>query len=349
MDAPTADPVAPAPARDTELFEAPPLAPFVAPGSPAMAARDAGILELGAWLKSLDYRFTTTTPETHRRVNARSANAEAAELRDVFGWSRRFRAGLLPPAAVRWLDEAAALACDEGWFRSRLRFSALDDLLLVHSAWPTLSPDAVFFGPDTYRFCALIRRALEGAPGFAPQCIVDVGCGTGAGGLFAARLRQPEALLLGDINPQALRLARINARLNGVAATCIPSDVLSGVDRAPDLVLANPPYLADPAGRAYRDGGGRLGSGLSLRIVSESLERLAPGGMLVLYTGSAIVGGRDLFREAVAPLLDSRGARWRYEEIDPDVFGEELDTAAYAEAERIAAIGLVATLPEPST
>jgi hypothetical protein len=31
-----------------------------------------------------------------------------------------------------------------------------------------------------------------------------------------------------------------------------------------------------------------------------------------------------------------------YEELDPDVFGEELDRSAYANADRIAAIGLTA-------
>jgi hypothetical protein len=34
-----------------------------------------------------------------------------------------------------------------------------------------------------------------------------------------------------------------------------------------------------------------------------------------------------------------------YGELDPDVFGEELDTPAYACAERIAAVGLVVQRP----
>jgi hypothetical protein len=35
-------------------------------------------------------------------------------------------------------------------------------------------------------------------------------------------------------------------------------------------------------------------------------------------------------------------ANFGYEEIDPDVFGEELDRQAYADADRIAAVGLTA-------
>ncbi|HUP93246.1 MAG TPA: class I SAM-dependent methyltransferase [Solimonas sp.] len=339
-----------APARLPELFEAPPMDPLFVEGVPALAARDSGILELGRWLQALDYRFTTPTPDTHRRVNLRAACEEAMELRDVFGWSRRFRAGLLPAAAIRWLDEAAALGAEDGWFRSRLRFSTLDDLTLVHSAWPTLAPDSVFFGPDTYRFATLIRSALESCAE-APRSIVDIGCGTGAGGLLAARQLAPAQprVVLADINPQALRLARINARLAGVPAECVLSDVLGSVPGEFDLVLANPPYLADPAARVYRDGGGHLGSGLSLRIVAEGLQQLAPDGRLVLYTGSAIVGGRDLLREGLEPLLQSAQVSWDYRELDPDVFGEELDQPAYRTVERIAAVGLIVTAPGAAT
>jgi hypothetical protein len=35
--------------------------------------------------------------------------------------------------------------------------------------------------------------------------------------------------------------------------------------------------------------------------------------------------------------------RWSYAEVDPDVFGEELETPAYADADRIAAVVLTVT------
>jgi hypothetical protein len=37
--------------------------------------------------------------------------------------------------------------------------------------------------------------------------------------------------------------------------------------------------------------------------------------------------------------------RWSYEEIDPDVFGEELETATYSTVDRIAAVVLTARKP----
>jgi methylase of polypeptide subunit release factors len=135
------------------------------------------------------------------------------------------------------------------------------------------------------------------------------------------------------------------AGLDPASIEIVKSDVLSGVEGAVDLVLANPPYLADPEARAYRDGGDDLGAALSVRIAGESLARLTPGGRLVLYTGTAIVGGRDTFLGGVRPLLEAAGAAYAYEELDPDVFGEELDRPAYAAVERIAVVGLYATTP----
>jgi hypothetical protein len=60
-----------------------------------------------------------------------------------------------------------------------------------------------------------------------------------------------------------------------------------------------------------------------------------------MYTGTAVVAGRDVFLEHAKEILSRAGLRFRYEEIDPDVFGEELDEPAYADVERIAAVGLV--------
>jgi release factor glutamine methyltransferase len=208
--------------------------------------------------------------------------------------------------------------------------------LFAHSADPTLENDAVFFGPDTYRFCDLVERWAPTA-----QRVVDVGCGSGAGAIsIASRTR---ACVLADVSSRALYFARINAALNEVNAVLVHSDVLDSAPDA-DLVIANPPYLRDPAGRLYREGGGQYGESLALRIVAAALERLSKGGTLVLYTGAAVVRGRDVFRREVAPLLRSRALDVTYQELDPDVFGEELERPEYAEVERIAAVGLRVTV-----
>ena len=151
-------------------------------------------------------------------------------------------------------------------------------------------------------------------------------------------------MLAVDINPAALRLTAINAALAEVANVEVQaSDVLQGTDGHFDLIVANPPYMADPAGRAYRNGGGSLGAGLSLRIVEQALNRLAPGGSLLLYTGVAMVDGRDPFFDTVVPRLDSARFAWTYRELDPDVFGEELLNPGYQRVDRIAVVALTVT------
>ena len=296
------------------------------------------LLELGLALRSREYRFVTVTPETHQRVLERDPRT-ARDLRDAFGWSRPFAPGLLPDGLLQLARDAGWIRNERGLLRSNVRFSSLGRHLYAHSAFPTLSTDAVFFGPDTYRFSALVQRSLRRC-----RCLVDIGCGSGAGGIGAAAFA--ERLVLADISPRALRFAAVNAMLAGVTAEIVESDVLAAVSGSVDLVIANPPYLREPAPRLYRDGGGRYGEALSLRLLRESLARVAPGGRIVLYTGTAIVDGCDGFRELAEPLCRAAGASFDYAELDPDVFGNELSEPPYADVERLAAVGLVIDVPE---
>lgn len=299
-----------------------------------MDAHGEGLVEIGRWLQRSGYRFVTVTPATHARVVARDPGRVAADLRDVFGWNRPFTPELLPAELLACLQRAHACTVDGDRLRATVRFSTACDGLYVHSGFPTEQRDAVFFGPDTYRFCTLLQRRV-------PPCrrAVDVGCGTGVGGLSIAD--RAEHVVLSDVNEHALRLARVNARLADVEAEIVRADVLAGIDGEIDLVIANPPYLIDGDRRVYRDGGGEHGEALGVRMAREAMDRLVPGGRLVLYTGSAIVDGHDTFRAAVSPAL-AGATELHYEELDPDVFGEELERPSYADVDRIAVIALVA-------
>lgn len=310
---------------------------------PQLSAADLALLQLGRRLQADGYRFITPTPLTHQRVNDRAFGQSARTLREVFGWSRSFEPGLLSADEQRQLQQAGVLEESNGRLKSHVRWSSLDDLLFVHSGFPTDAADSVFFGPDTYRFAQLIHSHLQQR--FAPvRRAVDIGCGAGVGAIVIARARREAEVLAVDINPAALRLTAVNAALAEVGNVSVEaSDVLRDVDGSFDLIVANPPYMADPAARAYRHGGGALGAQLSLRIVEQALNRLAPGGSLVLYTGVAMVDGCDPFLDALTPYLDSARYGWTYHEIDPDVFGEELLTPGYQRVERIAVVALIVT------
>ena len=72
----------------------------------------------------------------------------------------------------------------------------------------------------------------------------------------------------------------------------------------------------------------------------EGIPHLTESGRLLLYTGSPIVGGVDQFLAAVTPILDASPVTFDYDEVDPDVFGEELERSAYDNVDRIAAVFL---------
>lgn len=300
-------------------------------------AADRALVGLGRLLRRDGYRFTTVTPLSHRRVVARPSG-RSATLRDVFGWSRPFSRRDVPADVLETLNAAGALELAGERLRATVRFATLGDQIFAHSAFPTEQGDAVFFGPDTYRFARAIRDAVAAVPA---RRVLDVGAGSGAGGLYAAGLlrRLDPRIVLTDINRQALRFSRVNAALNGIGnVEVVGSDLYAGVHGAFDLIISNPPYLVDPLHRAYRHGGGALGAGLSMQIAMQGLDRLAPRGLLLLYTGSAIVEGADALQETLRECVQRRGMRLRYEEIDPDVFGEELENAPYDRADRIAAV-----------
>lgn len=277
------------------------------------------LLGLGRRLLAERYSFVTVTPTTHARVLARRQHAE--DLRDVFGWNLPMKAGAFP----EWRALMAGALQDD---RSTVRFSTLGEKLFLHSGFPTTARDAVFFGPDTYRFVRFLEQVVpRGA-----RRLVEVGCGTGAAAIHMTRFAGD--VVAADINARALEYTTINATLAGVTLDVRHSDVLAGVDGDFDVVIANPPYLVDDDHRAYRDGGGALGLDLTLRIAAEGFAR-AP--FVAIYSATPILSGHDPLRAAILATYPHA----RYEELDPDVFGEELERPAYAAADRIAVVGIV--------
>lgn len=302
---------------------------------------DAALLALLGALDRQGYDFVTPTPSTQGRVVRRSDKAQARDLRDVLGWSLPFGADVVGPEVLDLLERGHALYRHDGLLKSRLRVSRVEGRLFLHSAFPTHAQDAIFLGPDSYRFASLLKQEITGRP--AGARIVDIGAGAGVGGIVAADLCENPLLTLTDINPKALHLARINAAHAGHDLTEVETSGLEGCEGPFDLVVANPPYIL--GGQTYKDGGDMHGARMSLDWSVAATQRLAPNGRLILYTGSAIVGGKDRFREELSRAVAPAGCELRYREIDPDVFGGTLTQDGYEEVERIAVIGAVVTRP----
>jgi hypothetical protein len=306
---------------------------------PPFGDADAALLALLQRLQRQDYRFVTPTPETHRRVLKHAPAGPPGDLREIFGWNRAFDRASLDPSLLELLERAGMVEPCDPRCKSLVRVSSIGTRLFLHSPYPTDAPDSVFLGPDSYRFAAFLERELPRAGG--ARRLVDIGAGAGVGAIVAAPFLPSARLTLLEINPLALRFARINAAHAGVEVEAVEGAAIDDVSGAIDLVIANPPFIVDPAGRAYRDGGSLHGAHLSLDWALAAARRIAPGGRILLYTGSAIVAGRDGLFEALARALPELDCTLRYAEIDPDIFGEQLDEPGYEDVERIAAVGAV--------
>lgn len=303
------------------------------------AGVEAPALALLRALGERGYDFVPVTPETHRRVVARPGMARARDLRGVLGWSLPFEETLLPDDLLALLRGAGFLESGPRGWRSTVRISSVAGRLFLHSAFPTDAPDSVFLGPDSVRFAEFLRVELAGGPGIGR--LIDIGAGAGVGGIVAAGLASIGRIELVDVNEAALRLARINAAHAGLDVETYVSDGTGSVPPGFDLAIANPPFIIDEGGPAYRAGGGMHGAALSVDWALGAATGLAPNGRMLLYTGTAIVAGRDRLRETLEARLPALRCTLRYREIDPDIFGEELEKPAYCDVERIAAVGAV--------
>ena len=118
-------------------------------------AQQQALLGLGQALERQGYRFVTGTPLTHERVNARGENQQARDLAGVFGWSRPFTAQVVGDELVELMRAGGVLMQQGPQLSSAVRWSSLGDKLFVHSRYPTVQTDAVFFGPDTVSYTHL--------------------------------------------------------------------------------------------------------------------------------------------------------------------------------------------------
>ncbi|MBJ9977687.1 methyltransferase [Pseudomonas sp. S75] len=307
------------------------------------AAADQALLQLGRRLQTDGYHFTCVSPATHALNNSRRSAQHAYTLRDVFGWNRCFAPSLISPDELEQLRAAQAVEQLGSMLRSRVRWSKLDELLLLHSAHPADSPDAVVLGPDCYRFARCIKEHLRSR--LTPVMhALEIGCGTGAGALLIARAAPHAQVRAVDSNLRALRYTAINAELAKVDNLTLDAiDALEKQGTLFDLVVASPPYLFDVQQRKYLHGGGGLGMQSSLRILDQACERLSLGGTLLLHTGAAVVEGRDVFLDAVRSRLSAPAWSWGYRELDADVAGGHLAEPGYEHVERIAAVLLTVT------
>ena len=122
---------------------------------------------------------------------------------------------------------------------------------------------------------------------------LDLGTGCGVHALMAAV--HSSHVTATDLNPRAVRLARFNALLNGVAnVECLEGSLFEPVRHGRfDLVVTNPPFVISPEMRfIYRDGG-MASDGICRRIVQEVPRHLNTGGFCQMLCNWAQEADRD--------------------------------------------------------
>lgn len=144
----------------------------------------------------------------------------------------------------------------------------------------------------------LIDNGFEPFLRTAPQRILDLCAGGGCIGIACA-LAFPEAeVVLGDLSPEALEVAKINIAKFKLQerVSCVESDLFAHIPGTYDLIVSNPPYVAQseyeelPEEFLHEPRLGLVsedeGLDIPLRILREAAAHLNPDGILVLETGA---------------------------------------------------------------
>ena len=104
-------------------------------------------------------------------------------------------------------------------------------------------PRALIPRPETE---LLVEQALAALAGSEAPAVLDVGTGSGAIALAVKAARADAQVTATDVSAPALALAAENAERLGLTIELLEGDLFAPVEgRRFDLVIANPPYVAD--------------------------------------------------------------------------------------------------------
>ncbi|MGE5579826.1 MAG: peptide chain release factor N(5)-glutamine methyltransferase [Bacillota bacterium] len=178
------------------------------------------------------------------------------------------------------------------------------------------------------RSASSIGSTVDGA-----LTIADICCGSGAIGLSLAKTFPGITILLSDVSPDALEVARMNAGLLGVErqARFLEGDLITPLIAAGwadslELVTANPPYIAreemDSLPRDVRCfeprlalDGGPGGLDIIRRLAAEAPAVLKSGALFLMEIGHG--------QGSACEEIFSQDPRWRDPSVLPDYAGRQ--------------------------
>ncbi|MEI6240110.1 MAG: peptide chain release factor N(5)-glutamine methyltransferase [Planctomycetia bacterium] len=179
----------------------------------------------------------------------------------------------------------------------------------------TVTPAVLVPRPETE---GLVVRVLDLCKPLATPRIVDVGTGSGAIAVTLAKHLPRARLAATDVSSAALAVARDNAVKHGVAdrIDLFECDLLADPRVAGpwDVVVSNPPYVRDdefeslPRDVRLHEPKGALVAGptgveIVARLAAAAVDRLSPGGWLVVEIGPAVAAAAEAALAAVPGLV----------------------------------------------
>ena len=181
-----------------------------------------------------------------------------------------------------------------------------------------VNQDVLIPRPDTE---VIVEEALSicKTQAFDKPFILDIGTGSGAIALALAKELPQAKIVATDISPRALTLALKNARRLGLESSlkfCL-GDLFESVDGIFDIIVSNPPYIADqeyqelPAGvKDYEPRqalwAGQTGMEFYEKLIYQSKNHLKENGWILLEIGAKQ-------GESVRSMMESAGV---YDRID---------------------------------
>lgn len=251
--------------------------------------------EVGAALREAALRLATVSDTPRLDAELLMAHALGAERQTL----------LLDPARF------AVPAAFDALVERRMAHEPVAYIVGYRDFWSirlTVGPGLLIPRPDSE---TLIEAAVEHFRDHGPARVLDLGSGPGTL-LLAALAEWPEAHGLGiDESEKAVDWAERNAADLGMAerARFRVGDWTAGLDGPFDLILCNPPYIAESEALmpdvAEHEPPGALFAGADglddyRRIIPDLPRLIAPGGAAVLEIGATQ-------RAAVAELAESAG------------------------------------------
>ncbi len=178
-----------------------------------------------------------------------------------------------------------------------LKRMARPDAVSIYGCNINTSPEV--FHPILFHSTKILASEITTAQ-MKGKRVLDMGTGTGAIGILAAR--QGASVTAADINPSAVELSRNNAQNNSVEMNVVQSDLYSSLDgKKYDAIFFNIPFYPkiahDMSEEAFNAG---ESFSTVVRFAQQSVRHLADGGT-VMIVFSEVSGYRaitDIFYEA---------------------------------------------------